>query len=108
MQLHGFLVHKKWHGHTPIALARYTPVGAVFYHGREARLAPWWEELRRIHRLVSSVAQAGFALRVLFHANEPLRRGAEDDGRLVAPTVRIAVLQFFQMQQMTDCLQRRE
>ena len=44
-------------------------------------------------------AQRRVAQAVLLHADEPLRRGAEDDRRLVPPAVRIAVAQRLVVQQ---------
>jgi uncharacterized protein YbaA (DUF1428 family) len=93
MQFAGLLVHEEGHRHAPVALARDAPVGTVGDH-RAGAPAPGREEL------VSSTASAPSraASRRLrrrasacIHADEPLRRGAEDDRRLVAPAVRVAV-----------------
>ena len=53
------------------------------------RSTPPGRRLEEFHRV-----EARFAPQArLFHRNEPLRRGAEHDRRLVAPAMRIAVLQ---------------
>ena len=128
MELHRLLVHEKRHRHAPVALARHAPVGAVFDHRFEAGAPPGGKEFGLFDGLVGEVAQARSimlrprramlafflhqivhsqglvllsALRPLssgIHPDEPLRRGAENDRRLVAPAMRITVLHFFQMQ----------
>ena len=42
----------------------------------------------------------------MLHADKPLRRRTEDDRCLVAPAMRIAVLNFLQVQQVTASLDR--
>ena len=123
MQLAGLPVHEERHRHAPVALARDAPVGPVPDHRLEARLAPCREESGLFDCPARQIAQRyppsllrlsrvrAFCLHQLFgilgpgdrdviHADEPLRRGTEDDRRLVPPAVRIAVLQLFDMQQL--------
>src|SRR5205085_11102131 len=71
-------------GHAPRALARDAPVGAVFDHAGDALLAPRRLPTDARYRGERARAQPG-----LLHADEPLRRRAEHDRRLVAPAVRI-------------------
>src|SRR3990167_2249553 len=109
----------------PVALARHAPGGAFFDHRFEAGAPPGGKEFGLFDGLVGEVAQArsimlrprramlalllhqrlyrplSSVLRPLssgIHPDEPLRRGAENDRRLVAPAMRITVLHFFQMQ----------
>ena len=74
-------------GHTPAALTRDAPVGTVRHHGADAVDGPAGIEghiaLDGVHGLA---AQA-----VLLHRDEPLVGGAEDDGLMAAPAMRIAV-----------------
>ena len=81
------LVHEQRDRHAPGALARDAPVRPVLDHAGDALLAPG---RRPLHFL--DVAQRVRAQALLVHADEPLRRGAEDHRRLVAPAMRIAVL----------------
>ena len=67
---------------------RDAPVGTAFDHAGDARLAPVGEPLHVADRGERVAAQAG-----LFHRDEPLRRGAERDRRLVAPAMRVAVVE---------------
>ena len=53
---------------------------------------------RRRHARRPSAASAR-SRRLVLHADEPLRRGAEDDRRLVAPAVRIAVADLLGLEQ---------
>ena len=71
-------------GQTPPALAADAPVGALEDHGAHTVLAPGGDP--------ADIVAGGNGL-VLegIHGAEPLRGGAEDDGVLAAPAVRIAV-----------------
>ena len=86
VQFTGLPVHEQRYGHAPGALARYTPVGAIGQHGIDARLAPLRQPAHLLHRGQRLVQQT-----VLAHAHEPLGRGPEDDGGLVAPAVGVGV-----------------
>ena len=74
MQLPRFLVHEEGNRDTPGTLARDTPVGTAFDHALDARLPPVGRELHPLDLGHRRMAQA-----LLFHRDEPLRRGAEDD-----------------------------
>ena len=80
------LVHEQRDRHAPGALAADAPVGTPGHHAGDALLAPTRHPAHVLDRL-----QRGGAQGRLFHADEPLRRGAEDHRRLVAPAVRVAV-----------------
>ncbi len=106
MQLAGFLVDEKRHRHTPLALARQCPVGTVGDHAMQARLAPAREERGIFNRLQGGSAQAWMAvLRQVVHAGEPLRSGAVDDRRFMAPAMHVAVIEHHQLEQRTDFFQ---
>ena len=94
MQFVGFFVHEQRHRHAPGTLTGDTPVRAVSDHRFDTRLAPVRDPLHAFDLFQRLRAQT-----FLIHAHEPLRGGAEDDRRLVAPAARIAVLHFFHMQQ---------
>ena len=51
--------------------------------------------IRFARTLAQDLGQRG----AVVHTDEPLRRGAEDDRRLVSPAVRVAVLDFFSLEQ---------
>jgi len=57
VQLGGFLVDEKRHWHTPAALARHAPVGAVLDHRFQARAPPAWKKFGLFDRPVRQVAQ---------------------------------------------------
>ena len=80
--------------HAPGALARDAPVGPALDHAVDALLAPVGRPLHLADLSSASRAQA-----CLVHADEPLRRGAEDDRRLVAPAMRIAVTEWLMLEQ---------
>ena len=86
MRLAGFLVHEHRERHAPGALARDAPVGPRLDHAGDALLAPARDPLHAADRGERVAAQARF-----LHAQEPLRRRAEDHRRLVPPAMRIAV-----------------
>jgi hypothetical protein len=86
MQLAGLAMREQRQRHAPAALARDAPVGTAGDHAGDALLAPVGHPVH-----LADLAQRGLAQAGLLHADEPLRRGAEDHRRLVAPAVRIAV-----------------
>ena len=94
VQFVGFFVHEQRHRHAPGTLTGDTPVRAVSDHRFDTRLAPVRDPLHAFDLFQRLRAQA-----FLIHAHEPLRGGAEDDRRFVAPAARIAVLHFFHVQQ---------
>ena len=71
-------------GQTPAALAGDAPVGALADHGEHAVVAPAGMPDHLVR------GGAGVVLERIDRA-EPLRRGAEDDGLVAAPAVRVAV-----------------
>src|SRR6185436_20766126 len=89
--------------HTPDTLARDTPVRTIGDHVADPALAPRGHPLH-----LADLAQRSFAQASLFHADEPLRSRAEDDRRLVAPAMRIAVLERFLVQQRAMLLQHSD
>ena len=96
MQRAGLAVQEERHRHAPLALARQRPVRPVGDHAVQPRLAPGGEELASFSMPRSAVARSdssGFRRRTrhFVHDGEPLRGGAEDDRRLVAPAVHVAV-----------------
>ena len=95
MQLAGVLVHEQRDRHAPGALARDAPVRAGRDHAVDALLAPGRDPLHAL-----DLAQRVLAQPLLVHADEPLRRGAEDHRRLVAPAMRVAVAQRLLVQQL--------
>ena len=97
MQLARVLVQEEGQGHAPAALAADAPVGPAGDHVAQARLAVLGIEAGLLDRAQRHVAQRvgrlvlGEDAFALVHADEPLRRGAVDHRRLVAPAVRVAV-----------------
>ena len=86
VQFAGFAMREQRERHAPGALARDAPVGAAGDHAVDALLTPGRRPLD-----LADLGQRGLAQAGLFHADEPLRRGAKDHRRLVPPAVRIAV-----------------
>ncbi len=97
MQLARILVQEERDRHAPAALAADAPVGAAGDHVAQARLAVLRIEAGLVDRGERELAQRGRRLVLgehadaFVHAHEPLRRGAVDHRRLVAPAVRVAV-----------------
>ena len=96
MQRGGFLVHKKRHWHAPLALPRQRPVRTVGDHAVQPGLAPVGIKLRGLDGTQCGLAQGLFRFHAvvtghIFHAGKPLRGRAQDDRRLVAPAMHIAV-----------------
>src|SRR5208283_4111002 len=92
-------------GHTPEALTRNAPVGTRGNHVRDTLFAP-----RRVPGDLLDLVQRTVAQRATrnlsFHRDEPLLGGAEDDGIVTAPAVRIRMLDFFEAQQHAATLQQ--
>ena len=86
MQLTGLFVHKQGDGYPPGTLTRDTPVGALPQHGIDARPSPVRNPTYAINSLLCVGKQAP-----LRHANKPLGCRTENNGRFVAPTMRITV-----------------
>jgi len=105
MQLARFLVQEEGDRHAPVALARDAPVRAVGDHGVQARLAPVGEKFRRFDGSQRRLAQGASLDRLAIHADEPLRRGAVDDRRLVAPAMHVAVGDLVRGEQAADFAQ---
>src|SRR5471032_91288 len=92
MQLAAFLVQEERDRHAPVTLAGDAPVRTVGDHRVQARLAPGRNKLGVLDSLDRTIAQGIAAGRLFIHADEPLRGGAVDQRRLVAPAVHVAVL----------------
>ena len=101
MRQAGLAMDEQCDRHAPGALARDRPVRPAIDHAGDARLAPVGEPLDLLDRIQRIGAQVGLA-----HRDEPLRRGAERHRRLVAPAVRIAVVELEEGEQRTDAAQR--
>ncbi len=107
MQLAGFAVHEERHRHAPLALARQRPVRAMLDHAEQTWFAPGREEAGRLDGCQRGFAQGRAAVhRGQVHPGEPLRGGAIDDGRLMAPAMHVAVAVLFDVQQRAGLLQR--
>src|SRR3569833_33757 len=100
MQGARLFVLKQRDRHTPGALARDTPIGSILDHARDALLTPRGSPLDLL-----DITQRIGAQMVLIHADEPLRRRAEDQWSLVAPAMRVAVAIGLVMSQATALLQ---
>ena len=101
MRLAGFLVNEHRERHAPGALARDAPVRARLDHAGDALLAPARDPAHAADRRQRIAAQSR-----LLHAEEPLRRRAEDHRRLVAPAMRVAVVIRLEMDQPPALAQR--
>ena len=104
MDLPIIFADEKCHGNTPATLARNTPVGPVPDHRIQAGASPFREEFGLLHGLNREPSQGGRATESGIHPNEPLPRGAKDDGGLVPPAMRIAVLNLRGVEQACACL----
>ena len=101
VQLARVPVQEERQRHAPVALAADAPVGPVGDHVAQMRAAVVRKEAggsmaaSAVSRSVPAPVDGEHAGRVptAVHADEPLRGGAVDHRRLVAPAVRIAVLQ---------------
>jgi hypothetical protein len=97
MQLARVLVQEEGDRHAPAALAADAPVGPVGDHVVQAGFAVLRIEAGLLDRFQRGLAQGlrrlvlGEHALALVHADEPLRGGAVDHWRLVAPAVRVAV-----------------
>ena len=83
------------HGDAPDPLAADAPVGAGLHHVVDAVVSPAGDPA---HLVVDDAERRVLELR---HVDEPLVRGAEDDGLLAAPAVGVAVHQPALSQQPT-------
>eukprot|EP01038_Epipyxis_sp_PR26KG_P015887 gene15887-21541_t len=99
MRLAAVHVQQKGQGHTPAALARDAPVGPVGDHVAQACTAVLGVEPGRVDGLERGLTQGlgglvdGEQAVAFVHPHEPLGRRAVDHWRLVAPAVRVAVLE---------------
>ena len=96
VQLPGFPMDEKRHGHTPLPLARKGPVRPVCDHAVQARLSPGGKELGIFNAAQRSRAKRFGRLGPVpaghrVHAGEPLDGGTQDHRCLVAPAVHVAV-----------------
>ena len=102
VQLAAFLVQEERDRHAPGALARDAPVRAPGDHAVQARLAPGRDELGLLDGVQRAAAQRAAVVSDLVHTDEPLRRGAVDQRRLVPPAVHVAVLDRLVLEQRAD------
>ena len=87
MQFAGHLVDEQGNGHAPGALSRHAPIRTAGDHAADALLAPVGHPIHMRDGFERALAQAR-----LLHADEPLRRRAKNDRRLVTPAVRIGMM----------------
>ena len=83
---------KRGNGHAPRALAADAPVGPGLNSALNAVLAPGRHPVDGIDR-----AECGLAKAIVVDVDEPLVHAAENDGRLAAPAVWVAVRVFLEM-----------
>ena len=95
-------------GHAPVALAGDAPVRAPLDHRADALDGVAGVELDLRELLERPLAQARPAAQRLVHRDEPLARGAEDDGLLAAPAVRVAVVDVLVEDQRAALLEPRD
>jgi hypothetical protein len=97
VQLAGHLVQEEGQWHAPVALAADAPVGPVGDHVAQPGAAVLGVEAGVVDGVQCGLAQRARCLvhradaNTFVHAHEPLRGGAVDHRRLVAPAVRVAV-----------------
>ncbi len=91
VQLAALLVQEKRDRHAPVALTRDAPVRTVGDHRVQTRLAPGRYERGVFDGFHCALAQGVASDRLFVHAHEPLRGGAVDQRRLVAPAVHVAM-----------------
>src|SRR5471032_1719353 len=105
MQLAAFLVQEERDRYAPVALTGDAPVRAVGDHRVQACLAPGRNEFCFFDGLDGALTQGIACGRLLVHAYEPLRRGAVDQRRRVAPAVHVAVNDGFGVHQAANFAQ---
>ncbi len=95
-RLAAFFAEEDGDGNAPDALARDAPVGAGGDHVGDALFAPGWVPDDLLDLVEGALAEGGFFAFARghrgFHADEPLLGGADDDGVVAAPAVRVGVL----------------
>jgi hypothetical protein len=107
MQLAGFAMDEERHRDAPLTLTRQRPVRTIGDHRVQTLLAPRRKEACRFDAFECRLTQRLAAiLGHNVHAGEPLRCGAIDDRRLVAPAMHVAVRVLVLMQQRTGLIQR--
>src|SRR5471032_726289 len=105
MQLAAFLVQEERDRYAPVTLTGDAPVRAVGDHRVQACLAPGRNGFCFFDGLDGALTQGIACGRLLVHAYEPLRRGAVDQRRLVAPAVHVAVNDGFGVHQAANFAQ---
>ena len=88
MQIPSDFVHKQGDRHPPGTLTGNTPVRALGKHAVDPRASPVGDPLHAVYGLLGCIKQA-----VTRHADKPLWRRSENDGRFMTPAVRVAVLE---------------
>ncbi len=100
MQLAGFFVHKKRHGHAPLALARQSPVRPIGNHGMQPGSTPGWIKAGGVNAGQRFFTQGtGLIFGLAIHAGKPLTGGAINNRRFMTPAMHITVLVAFHMHQ---------
>ena len=105
VQLARGLVQEERDRDTPVALTRDAPVRTPGDHAVQACLAPGWDELSLLDGCQRTLTQGAAFIRLLVHADEPLRGCAVDQRGLMAPAVHIAVLDSLVLEQRADFFQ---
>src|SRR3990167_3430443 len=105
VQLTRGLVQEERDWHAPVTLTRDAPVRTPSNHAVQASLAPGGDKLGLLDGCQRALTQGAAFVRLLVHADEPLRGGAVDQRGLVAPAVHIAVLDGFVLEQRADLFQ---
>ncbi len=94
--LAAFVAEEDGDGDAPDALTRDAPVGASGDHVGDALFPPGWVPDDLLDLVEGALAEGGFGAFGIehwgFHADEPLLGGADDDGVVAAPAVRVRVL----------------
>ncbi len=95
--LAAFVAEEDGDGDAPDALARDAPVGTGGDHVGDALFAPGWVPDDLLDLVEGALAEGGgdafFGGHWSLHADEPLLGGADDDGVVAAPAVRVGVLE---------------
>src|SRR5580765_4125393 len=89
-----FSVVERRNWHTPASLARDAPIRTGRDRAFDPVLSPFRNPLDSINLLENSLPEI-----LMVDPDEPLIHGAEDDGNLAAPAIRIAVLIILLVQQ---------
>ncbi len=101
MEVARYFVDKQCDRYAPGPLSRDTPVRSFCQHGVDARPTPVRHPLHVLHRLFGGVKQS-----VARHTDKPLGGRAKNNRRLVAPAMRVTVLEGLVTQQHISLRER--